>query len=91
MFKVTAPNQSWSMDFVSDQLANHRRFRILNIVDDYSREIKGQLTEYSISGTGVARFLTETIEKFGRLERSALHAITVQSLHAKRCFTGVKT
>ena len=69
MFKATAPNQSWSMDFVSDQLSNHRRFRILNIVDDYSREIKGQLTEYSISGTRVARFLTETIEKFGRPER----------------------
>ena len=27
------------MDFVSDQLANGRRFQILNIVDDYSREI----------------------------------------------------
>lgn len=31
-------NQRWSMDFISDQLANGRRFRVLNVVDDYSRE-----------------------------------------------------
>ena len=31
-------NQRWSMDFVSDQLANGRRFRVLNVVDDFSRE-----------------------------------------------------
>jgi hypothetical protein len=33
-----AVNQRWSIDFVSDQLANGRRFRVLNIVDDFSRE-----------------------------------------------------
>lgn len=33
----TATIQRWSMDFVSDQLANGRRFRVLNVVDDYSR------------------------------------------------------
>ena len=31
-------NERWSMDFVSNQLANGRRFRVLNVVDDYSRE-----------------------------------------------------
>lgn len=35
---ATAPNQSWSMDFVSDGLADGRRFRILNIVDDFTKE-----------------------------------------------------
>ena len=55
----TARNQRWSLDFVSDQLANGRRFRILNIVDDYSRECVGQLVDTSISGTAVARFLDE--------------------------------
>ena len=54
------------MDFVSDQLANHRRFRILNVVDDYSREIVGQLTEYSISGARVARFLSDIVEVRGK-------------------------
>ena len=32
------PNQRWSMDFMSDQLATGQRLRILNIVDNYSRE-----------------------------------------------------
>lgn len=56
------PNQRWSMDFVSDQLANGRRFRTLNVVDDYSREMIGQLVSVSISGRQVARFLSQLIE-----------------------------
>lgn len=48
------PNQRWSMDFVSDQLANGRRFRVLNIVDDYSRECILQVVDTSISGHRVA-------------------------------------
>jgi transposase InsO family protein len=32
----TGPNQSWSMDFVADGLAHGRRFRCLNVVDDYN-------------------------------------------------------
>ena len=43
-------NQRWSMDFVSDQLANGRRFRVLNVVDDYSRECVLQIVDTSISG-----------------------------------------
>nr|WP_181366237.1 IS3 family transposase [Cupriavidus plantarum] len=35
---TTGPNQSWSMDFVSDGLAHGWRFRCLNVVDDYTRE-----------------------------------------------------
>lgn len=53
----SAPNQRWSMDFVHDQLADGRRIRILNIVDDYSRACVGQLVDLSISGSRVARFL----------------------------------
>ena len=41
MVLPTRANQRWSMDFVSDQLSNGRRFRILNIVDDFSREVIG--------------------------------------------------
>lgn len=37
-------NRRWSIDFVSDQLASGRRFRVLNIVDDYSRECVLELT-----------------------------------------------
>ena len=32
------PNQRWSLDFVHDQLASGRRFRVLNVVDDVTRE-----------------------------------------------------
>lgn len=52
-------NIRWSMDFVSDQLSNGRRFRIFNIVDDYSREMIGQLVDFSITGHQVARFISQ--------------------------------
>lgn len=52
-------NQRWSMDFVYDQLANGRRFRTLNIIDHFNRELIGQLTAFSISGHQVSRFLNE--------------------------------
>ena len=55
----TRPNYRWSLDFVSDQLSSGRRFRVLNIVDDFSRECPGQLVEFSISGSRLARFLDE--------------------------------
>lgn len=45
-----AKNIRWSMDFVSDQLSNGRRFRVLNVVDDHTREMVGQYTAFSISG-----------------------------------------
>jgi putative transposase len=53
------PNERWSLDFVSDQLATGRRFRVLNIVDDCSRECVGQLVDTSISGERLARFLDQ--------------------------------
>jgi putative transposase len=55
-------NERWSMDFVSDQLSNGRRFRVLNVVDDFSREMVGQLAAVSITGNQVARFLDELKE-----------------------------
>ncbi len=61
-----ATNQRWSMDFVSDQLSSGRRFRVLNIVDDFSREVIGQLVSVSISGNQVARFLSQLIETRGK-------------------------
>ena len=57
-----AVNQRWSMDFVSDQLSHGRRFRVLNIVDDFSREMVGQLVSVSITGKQVARFLERLFE-----------------------------
>ncbi len=50
-------NDRWSIDFMSDQLANGRRFRVLNVVDDFTRECIGQLVDTSISGLRLSRFL----------------------------------
>jgi len=61
-------NQRWSMDFVSDQLASGRRFRVLNVVDDFSREVIGQLVAVSICGSQVARYLTQLVETRGKPE-----------------------
>ena len=52
-------NERWSVDFVSDQLASGRRFRVFNIVDDFSRECVGQLVDVSISGARLVHFFDE--------------------------------
>ena len=59
MVVPTRVNERWSLDFVHDQLADGRRIRILNIVDDYSRQCVGQLVDTSISGLRVGRCLDE--------------------------------
>ena len=58
-----AINQRWSMDFVSDQLANGRRFRVLTIVDDLSREYVLKIVDFSISGQRLAREFNEFARK----------------------------
>ena len=44
------PNQRWSLDFVSDQLPDGRRFRILAVVDDCTRECLALVADTSLSG-----------------------------------------
>lgn len=51
------------MDFVHDQLVNGRRFRVLNVKDDHTKELIGQLVAFSIGGNQVARFLDQLIEQ----------------------------
>jgi putative transposase len=51
------PNQRWSLDFVSDSLACGRRFRMLNVIDDYSREYLACVVDTSLSGRRVVREL----------------------------------
>jgi putative transposase len=59
-------NARWSLDFVHDQFALGRRFRILNIVDDMTRECLAAIPDTSISGRRVARELTMLIETRGK-------------------------
>ena len=50
-------NERWSVDFVSDQLATGRRFRVFNVVDDFTRECVLQIVDFSISGQRLANEL----------------------------------
>ena len=59
-------NARWSVDFVHDQFSNGRRFRILNVVDDVTRECLAAIPDTSISGRRVARELTTLIERRGK-------------------------
>lgn len=62
------PNQRWSMDFVSDGLGSGRRFRTLNVVDDFSRECLAIEVDFSLPGARVARVLDEVIAVRGKPE-----------------------
>jgi putative transposase len=60
------PNQCWSMDFVHDALSDGRRFRILAVVDDYTRENLCLVADTSLPGSRVIRELEAVIARRGR-------------------------
>ena len=60
------PNERWSLDFVSDQFTGGRRFRVLAILDDCTRENLALLAGTSLSGLRVARELDSVIAGRGR-------------------------
>lgn len=64
---LSAPNERWSMDFVSDSLAGGRRFRSLTIVDDHTRECPAIEVDTSIP----AERVVEVLDQLGR-ERGGL-------------------
>ena len=59
---VSTAQERWSMDFMSDRLANCRRFRILTVVDQYIRTCPLLLIDTSIGGSKVAAALTKAAE-----------------------------
>lgn len=59
------PNQRWSLDFASDVLDDGRRFRVLVVVDDFSRECLALVPDSSLSGRRVARELDRLAELRG--------------------------
>ncbi|QIQ85797.1 IS3 family transposase [Erythrobacter sp.] len=63
---LALPNQRWSLDFVHDQIASGRRFRVLNVVDDMTRECLAAVPDTSISGHRVVRELTQLIAQRGK-------------------------
>jgi putative transposase len=60
------PNQRWSLDFLHDQLSDGRRFRILAVVDDFSRECLALVADTSLSGLRVGRELDAIIARRGK-------------------------
>lgn len=63
--KPIAPNVSWSMDFVSDGLADGRKLRCLNIVDDCTRECLVIEVDTSLTGRRVVTVLQRLAEERG--------------------------
>ena len=59
-------NQVWSMDFMSDSLADGRTLRTFNVVDDYNREGLGIEVDLSLPSTRVIRSLEQIIEWRGK-------------------------
>jgi len=58
----TSPNQVWSIDFMSDSLADGRQLRTFNVLDDYNREGLGIEVDLSLPSARVIRSLEQIIE-----------------------------
>jgi putative transposase len=63
--EAVAANQVWSVDFMTDALSSGRRFRTLNIVDDYTRECLAIEVDTSLGGMRVVRVLEELKQRRG--------------------------
>lgn len=63
------PNGCWSLDFTSDALTDGRRFRTLNVLDDFNRQVLGIEVDFSLPATRVVRLLGQLVEQHGRPEK----------------------
>lgn len=59
-------NESWSLDFVHDTFTDGRKFRILVVIDDFSRECLALVTDTSLSGIRTVRELNKLIQQRGK-------------------------
>lgn len=64
--KPDSINQVWSLDFLSDALSDGRRFRVLNVLDQCSRECLTLVADTSIGGARVVRELDRLIDRYGK-------------------------
>ena len=63
---ASRPNERWSLDFVSDAFTDCRRFRVLAVVDDFTRECLALVADKSLSGRRLARELDAVIAQRGK-------------------------
>ena len=68
LFQPDAINQVWSIDFMSDSLWDGRRFRLLNIIDDFNREMLAMEADLSLPAQRVIRIL-EYLKEFRGLPK----------------------
>jgi len=61
LFQPTSVNQVWSIDFMSDSLWDGRKYRLLNIIDDFNREVLAVEVDTSLPASRVIR----TLEQIG--------------------------
>ena len=62
----TSPNQMWSIDFMSDSLTDGRKFRLLNIIDDFNRESLAMEADTSLPTLRLIRVLNRLVEQRGK-------------------------
>lgn len=62
---ATAPNERWSMDFMSDRLFDGRRFRVLTLVCNFSRVSPAVEADFSLPGSRVVEVLEQTAARLG--------------------------
>ena len=93
-------NQRWSLDFVSDSFTDGRRFRVLTVVGDHTRECLALIADTSLGGRRVVRELDAVIARRGRprtvvsdnvlrgisprKRTTALHSLTSVSAYLQR-------
>ena len=63
--EATAPNDRWSIDFVSDRLADGRAFRVLSLVDNVSRVSPALEADFKMTGERVCEVLNRAIVAHG--------------------------
>lgn len=61
-----APLKTWSLDFMSDVLTNKRKFRTLNVIDDYNRQAIAVEVAHSVPATTVTGLLERIIKEHGK-------------------------
>lgn len=66
---ATAPNECWSMDFLSDQLFDGRKIRVLSIIDNFSRISPALDVRHSYIGSDVVDTLERIAAEYGRPQR----------------------
>jgi putative transposase len=68
LFQPVAINEMWSIDFMSDSLWDGRKYRVLNVIDDYNREMLAMEVDFSLPALRVIRVL-EFLKEFRGLPK----------------------